>query len=217
VLADASLTVCGGEVVALTAPSGSGKSTLLRLAVGLLQPDAGEVRVAGRSIDGRSVAEVCRDLGYLPQDPGALLFADTARQELLLTLANHGVAGEADEVDALLLDLGLAELAERYPRDLSTGQRQRVALGAIAVTGPAVLLLDEPTRGLDAAAIASLARLLHRWAAAGAGVLVATHDRRLIRAAHRVLCLSGGEVVDGPAPSAVSDTLARSGPAADRL
>jgi energy-coupling factor transport system ATP-binding protein len=175
-------------------PSGAGKTTLLRLAVGLLRPRRGEVRVAGAPIADRTVAEVCRQVGYLPQDPNALLFADTVRGELAVTLANHGLDRHPAAADALLADLGVADLAERYPRDLSTGQRQRVALAAVAVTRPVVLLLDEPTRGLDTAAIAALAATLHDLAAAGTGVLVATHDQRLARAAHRVLHLAGGRI-----------------------
>jgi energy-coupling factor transport system ATP-binding protein len=195
VLTGAAFVLRAGEVVALTGPSGSGKSTVLRLAVGLLRPQRGEVRVERRTIAGRSVAEVCRRVGFLPQDPNALLFADTVRAELLATLENHGLSPTgAYDPDVALTALGLAGLADGYPRDLSTGQRQRVALGAVAVTRPAVLLLDEPTRGLDAAAIAALAGLLHAFATAGAGVLVATHDRRLVRAAHRVWRLDQGRV-----------------------
>lgn len=195
VLADAAVEVRQGEVVALTGPSGSGKTTLLRLAVGLLQPNAGRVRVAGEPIAGKTVAEICRKAGFLPQDPGLLLYADSVRQELTTTLDNHGLpATGPTDPDRLLERLGIADQAARYPRDLSTGQRQRVALGAVAVTNPSVLLLDEPTRGLDDAAIVSLASLLHASAAAGAGVLVATHDSRLTAGAHRVLHLRNGRV-----------------------
>lgn len=198
VLDGAHLAVRAGEVVALTGPSGAGKTTLLRLAVGLLRPSRGEVRVTGRSIAGRPVAEVCRQAAYLPQDPDALLYAPTVRDELLATLANHALAPRgAHDPEDLLAELGLTAVAGRYPRDLSTGQRQRVALAAVTVTRPPVLVLDEPTRGLDDAAIADLAGLLQAHASAGAGVLVATHDGRLTPAAHRVLRLSAGQVA-GP-------------------
>lgn len=191
------LAVRPGEVVALTGRSGAGKSTVLRLAVGLLAPRRGDVRVAGASIRGRPVAEVCRAVGYLPQDPDLLLFAPTVRAELRATLANHGLVAGGDSrpdgrIDDLLAVLGLSGVADRYPRDLSTGQRQRVALGAVLVTRPRVVLLDEPTRGLDAGAIAALAGLLHGLAGGGAAVLVATHDRRLLPAAHREVGLDGG-------------------------
>ena len=195
VLRGAALDLRAGEVVALTGPSGSGKTTLLKLAVGLLRPARGEIRLAGATIAGRSVAEVCRQVGYLPQDPNALLYAETVREELLATLANHGLAaGGPYDADTLLETLGIATFAQTYPRDLSTGQRQRVALGAVMVTRPGVLLLDEPTRGLDNSAIAALAQLLHRQAQAGTAVLVATHDQRLVQAAHRVVRLAGGQI-----------------------
>jgi energy-coupling factor transporter ATP-binding protein EcfA2 len=195
VLRGASLAAGAGEVVALTGPSGSGKTTLLRLAVGLLQPERGTVRVDGLTTAGRAVADICRQVAYLPQDPDALLFAATVRDELRVTLTNHNLAptGPYDPDDRLAA-LGIADLAGRYPRDLSTGQRQRVALAAVTVTRPGVLVLDEPTRGLDDGAIAALATLLHAHAAAGAAVLVATHDRRLTRAAHRVVTLGEGRI-----------------------
>jgi len=196
VLDDVTLAVRAGEVVALTGPNGSGKTTLLRLVVGLLQPHEGAILVAGRPIAGRATADICRQVGYLPQDPGALLFADSVRAELLATLANHRLAPTGPhDPDPLLAELGILDLAERYPRDLSTGQRQRVALAAVAVTRPPVLLLDEPTHGLDDGAIAALAALLHERAAAGAAVLVASHDRRLVAAAHRSVRLSSSPAV----------------------
>ncbi len=183
---DLNLRLQAGEILALTGPSGVGKSTLLRLSVGLLAPLAGQVRVAGEDIAGRSVPEICRRVGYLPQDPSALLVSDRVRGELELTLEAHGLAPEdPHDPDRWLARLGIAELADRHPRSLSTGQRQRVALGAVLVTRPALILLDEPTRGLDAAAVVALVRLLHELAAGGAGILAATHDRRLMHAAHR--------------------------------
>jgi energy-coupling factor transport system ATP-binding protein len=196
VLDGASLVVRAGELVALSGPSGSGKSTLLGLAVGFGAPAAGRIWVNGRDVAGRATVDIARGLAFLPQDPGALLFAPTVRDELLATLANHRLAprGEHDP-DAFLAELGLAGLAGRYPRDLSTGERQRLALAAVAVTRPPLWLLDEPTRGLDDGAIAGLAGLLHRHVGAGGAALVATHDERLTRAAHRRLRLAGGRVV----------------------
>jgi energy-coupling factor transport system ATP-binding protein len=191
------LAVRAGEVVALTGPSGSGKSTLLALAVGLLRPEGGQVEVAGRPTAGRRTAEICRDVAFLPQDPDALLgAAGTARGELLETLGNHGLAADgAHDPDRLLARVGLEGLAECYPRDLSTGQRQRLALAAVAVTRPGLWLLDEPTRGLDDAAIVALAALLQEAAGAGAAVLVASHDRRLVRATHRQVRLVDGRLL----------------------
>ena len=110
----------------------------------------GPSRLAGQDIAGRQVADICQQVGYLPQDPNALLFADTVQEELLITLRNHHLdVTKPDYQPAQLLErLGISDKANRYPRDLSTGERQRVALGAVMVTHPGALLLDEPTRGL---------------------------------------------------------------------
>ncbi len=195
VFADASFAVYSGEVVALTGPSGSGKTTLLRLISGLLRPETGWIEVAGRPA-GRWLRGVRPGVGYLPQDPGALLFAETVRDEVAASLVRRGDGRFAPRAVWALLDaLGLADVADRYPRDLSTGQRQRVALAAVVVGRPAVLLLDEPTRGLDDGAIFRLGQLLDRLAAEGAAILLATHDRRLVRWADRALAL----VPDGQA------------------
>ena len=201
-----SLQVRPGELVALMGRNGSGKSTLFNCIVGLLRPARGQIAVEGRSVIGRETADICRRVAYLPQNPDALLFADTVRDELLVTLKNHGLTAAKSPVppDGLLATLGLAEAADAYPRDLSVGQRQRVALGAVTVTGPRLLLLDEPTRGLDYAAKRELVALLRTWQATGAGVLLSTHDVELAaQAADRVVILSQGEVIAEGEPAAV--------------
>ena len=193
-----SLSVRGGELVAMTGPSGSGKTTVLRLAVGLLRPSAGAVHVLGRDIAGTDPSSICRDVGYVPQDPDTLLSAETVRQELELGLSAHrsklGDGREPFAPDDLLARLGIGHLASRYPRDLSAGERLRVALAAVMLTRPTLLLLDEPTRGLDDRALADLANLLHELVVEGHAVLVATHDRRLIGAAHRHVHLKGASL-----------------------
>jgi energy-coupling factor transport system ATP-binding protein len=194
VLRDATLIVRAGEIVALMGRNGSGKSTLLKAIVGLIAPARGRIDVDGRNIAGRDTADICRDVAYLPQNPNALLFADTVQDELNITRRNHGLpAFTPDEAVRVLDRLGVAGYAQRYPRDLSVGERQRVALGAVASARPALLLLDEPTRGLDAGSKQVLATVLRRYASDGAGVLLVTHDRPLIEAcADRVLALRDG-------------------------
>jgi energy-coupling factor transport system ATP-binding protein len=164
-----------GEVIAVTGRNGSGKTTLLRVLAGLLKPLAGTVeRPAGRT-------------AYLPQDPAALLHQPTVREEVQLTLRR--TAGSEDVAD-LLLELGLADLGGRYPRDLSGGERQRAAIAAVIAGPPELALLDEPTRGMDGAARRSLVAAVDRLAAAGASVVLATHDEELARTvADRVVSL----------------------------
>ncbi|HXF64032.1 MAG TPA: ATP-binding cassette domain-containing protein [Caldilineaceae bacterium] len=207
------LALYPGEIVVLMGRNGSGKSTLLKTLVGLVRPTAGQVSVAGQDAARLEVAEICRTVGYLPQDPNSLLFADTVREELAVTLRNHGydpdhpAPGRARlpvEPAALLARLGLAHLADAYPRDLSVGERQRVALAAITVVQPKALLLDEPTRGLDAQSKAHLTTLLKEWRAAGMAILVVTHDVEFAASlADRVLLMSQGEIIAGGLPGEV--------------
>ncbi|HET7087788.1 MAG TPA: ATP-binding cassette domain-containing protein, partial [Anaerolineae bacterium] len=205
------LAVHEGEVVALMGRNGAGKTTLLRAVAGLARVQQGEVTVGGRSIAGRSVADICRSVGYLPQNPNALLFADTVREEILITLRNHGLQAHPPIPPAALLErLGLSELADAYPRDLSAGERQRVALAAIAATHPALLLLDEPTRGLDYCAKEALLKLLQEWRDDGMAILLVTHDVELVaRVADRVILLEEGKIrVDGSPASVLGDSPA---------
>jgi energy-coupling factor transport system ATP-binding protein len=191
-----SLSLRPGEAVALMGRNGSGKSTFLKCLVGLLSPAQGEVWLNGRSTQRRDVADICREVAYLPQDPDDLLFADSVAEELAVTLRNHGLDTGQDGINTLLARLGLAEVAVAYPRDLSVGQRQRVALGAIMITEPQLLLLDEPTRGLDYQAKQSLVALWRQWLTAGMGLLLVTHDVELVAMiADRVMILSQGHVV----------------------
>ena len=172
VLDGVDLDVGRGEIVALEGPNGSGKTTMARIVAGLLEPDAGTVELHGR-------------VGYLAQDPGRYLVRETVLGEVALA-ANR----DEQRARAALAAADLAWAASRHPRDLSSGERQRLALAAVAVAEPDLLVLDEPTRGLDPDRKAALAARLEEYAAAGRAVLVATHDRDF--PAHRRvgLCVS---------------------------
>jgi len=182
VLHDLSLAGGRGEVVALLGPNGSGKTTLLRTLAGLLSPLAGTVRrPAGRT-------------AYLPQNPGALLHLPTVRAEVALTLRR---TGGRDEPEEMLAAFGLERLADRYPRDLSSGERQRAALAATVAGSPTLVLLDEPTRGMDRAARRSLAAAVETLTAGGSAVVLATHDTELAaELADRTIELRGGLAVE---------------------
>ncbi len=195
VLADVSMAARRGEVIALLGRNGSGKTTLLRVLGRLLDPGSGSVAGPG------SVA-------YVPQDPNTLLFAPTVRAELNQTLHLLG-RRDHGEVDRWLDALDLSDLADRHPRSLAGGERQRVAIAAVAVGGADVLLLDEPTRGMDAPSRAALERALHAHAAAGGAVVLATHDVELAaRSASRAVVLGDGDVVaSGPAREVLAGSL----------
>ena len=187
-----------GEVVIVTGANGSGKTTLLRTIAGLVPPLAGRVhRRQGR-------------VAYLPQEPGLLLHRHSVRAEIDQTLRWSHVDGTAEYV---LEILGLRALADRDPRDLSGGQRQRAALAVVLAGRPALALLDEPTRGMDAAARASLTRVLRRLAEEGAAVVAATHDVQLARELHgRVVRIESGALVpDDPVAGRAGWTRAPAG------
>ena len=201
-----------GEIVGVMGRNGAGKTTLLKSLMGLLPLRHGKIMLAGENIAGAPVARIARTMGYLPQDPGALLFADSVLDEVNITLKNHGlpVPKNGDSVPgalnpkALLAQLGLSAHTETYPRDLSIGERQRVALAAITVTRPQVLLLDEPTRGLDYHAKETLAQLLRDWQSAGMAIVLVTHDVEFVaQVVSRVVLLSQGEIIADGAPAAV--------------
>ncbi len=188
------LELRAGEVVALLGRNGAGKTTLLRALADLAPPLRG-------TIDRRE------RVALLPQDPSSLLFSATVRAEVAETCRLLGQ--DEDDVDRWIERLALTPLAARHPRSLSTGERQRVAVAAVAVGGAPTLLLDEPTRGIDAASRAALEAAVTEHAAGGGAVVIATHDVELAaRCATRVVVLGGGEVVaDGPARDVLSGSL----------
>lgn len=202
-----------GEFIALMGRNGSGKSTLLKVLAGLIAPARGRVWVhpPGRSrpLSIASLDDALPHVGLVLQNPGRMLFQETVRDELRFTRRNHGLPRD-DDADMALLDwLGIAHLADRDPRDLSGGERQRVAIAAILVANPRVVLLDEPTRGLDYAQKRALVRLLREMTDAGHTVIMATHDVELVaQAADRVILMAEGEmVVDGPSREVMTESL----------
>ncbi|SEB80795.1 ABC transporter ATP-binding protein [Streptomyces melanosporofaciens] len=199
------LSVRPGETVALMGRNGAGKSTLLASLVGLHEPASGSVRVGpGRVVPHRiRPAELLRQVGLVPQEPRDLLYADTVAAECAAADQDAGAApGTCRELVGRLLP----EVADTaHPRDLSEGQRLALALSVILTARPPLLLLDEPTRGLDYAAKARLVEMVRGLAADGHAIVLATHDVELAaELAHRVVILAEGEVVaDGPTAEVV--------------
>ncbi len=153
----ASLELRRGEIVALTGRNGIGKTTLAKLVAGLLEPEAGQVERHG---------SVC----YLSQDPGRYLVTERAERE-----ASLAVGGDLVRAREALARVGLAGFERRHPRDLSTGERERLALASVLVAEPDVLVLDEPTRGVDPPRKSELADIL-RSESASRATLIVTHD-----------------------------------------
>jgi len=197
------LEVSEGEVIALMGRNGAGKSTLLSTLVGLRRPDAGTVRIAGFDPATLRGPKLIGRIGLVPQDSTDLLSRDTVGAEC--HDADRDAHCPAGSTARLLADLAPEIDVEAHPRDLSEGQRLALALAIVLVAQPAVLLLDEPTRGLDYPTKARLARILRELAARGHAVVIATHDVELAAdVATRVVVLADGEVVaDGPTPQIV--------------
>ncbi|MFG2978798.1 ABC transporter ATP-binding protein [Streptomyces sp. NPDC048331] len=202
-LHDITLTVAPGETVALMGRNGAGKSTLLSALVGTVAPTTGEVTVGGRTPHRTAPPEMVRRVGLVPQEPRDLLYADTVAAECAAADSDAAAPPGTcrDLVSALLPDVP----DEIHPRDLSEGQRLALALALVLTGRPALLLLDEPTRGLDYAAKVRLIEILRGLAADGHAIVLATHDVELAaELAHRVVILAGGEVVaDGPTADVV--------------
>ncbi|MFJ6125011.1 ABC transporter ATP-binding protein [Streptomyces griseoviridis] len=197
------LTVTAGETVALMGRNGAGKSTLLGALVGLLPPSSGTVRVGGLTPHRTAPRDLVRQVGLVPQEPRDLLYADTVGAEC--EAADRDARAEPGSCRALVARLlpGIADAT--HPRDLSEGQRLTLALAVVLTARPPLLLLDEPTRGLDYAAKARLLELLRGLAAEGHAIVLATHDVELAaELAHRVVLLAEGEVIaDGPTADVV--------------
>ncbi len=201
VLDQVSTTFEAGSLTAIMGRNGSGKTSLLKLVNGLARPVSGRVVVEGDDITGRSTTDLARAIAYLPQNAGTLLFNDSVEAELRFTLRQRRVE---DDIPAMLARLELTGLAKRNPLDLSGGERLRAALAAILIGRPRILLLDEPTRGLDSTMKAMLGKLLRQRADDGVAVILATHDVDMVaEIADRVIILGDGEIVADGSPHEV--------------
>lgn len=185
VLEGVALEVAPGEFVSLVGPSGSGKSSLLRAIVGLVTPQTGQI-IRGLELE---------EIGFLFQDD-ALLPWRTARQNVALGLCIHGVPRKEalEEAEAWLVKLGLSGLSDRFPHQLSGGQRKRVALAQVLALKPRLLLMDEPFASLDAILRTQLTRDLLSWVEGeGVSVLLVTHDlEEALSLSDRIYLLSKG-------------------------
>ena len=183
VLRGAAIELRAGEVVTLGGPNGSGKSTLLRVLAGLHAAERGRVVLEGREVTGVPAERRFPVLGLVGQDPGRHLLTERVEDEVAFALRRLPLEGaeRRARVAGALEEMDLGAVAGRHPLDLSVGQRERVALAAILAARPAVIALDEPTRGMDPSRKAALAGVLRARAAEGAAVLVATHDAAYAR------------------------------------
>lgn len=185
-----------GEVIALLGRNGSGKTTLMRAISGLARPSAGKRHVTA-------------SIGLVPQNPDAILFRETVGQEIATSLRLNGKRPSSGDIGEVAETFEIGEFLNCNPRDLSGGQRTMVAIAAALAARPHIILLDEPTRGMDLLWKKKLCQLLVTWRLEGKTVVIATHDVELAAmVATRVVLLSEGEIfLDGPPEVALSGSL----------
>jgi putative ABC transport system ATP-binding protein len=205
VLNNVSLDVRSGEIIGIVGPSGSGKSTLLMVLAGLERVDAGTVRIAGETLNGKSEDTIAafrgRNIGIVFQS-FHLIPNMTALENVAVPLE---LAGHADPLGVAARELaavGLSERVTHYPGELSGGEQQRVAIARALAPGPRILIADEPTGNLDQATGRQVADLLFAKAAERAMTLVlVTHDPSLAARCSRQVAMRSGRIEDAPEPA----------------
>ncbi len=199
---DASLRVEPGEAVAIIGQNGSGKTTLVKHLNGLLRPDAGEVRIDRRNIAADRVERLAATVGFVFQDPADQLFERSVEREVAFGPRSLGLDADltAALVDQSLEVVGLGRERATNPYDLDLSLRRLVSLASVLAQDPAVLVLDEPTAGQDAEAVALITSIIRAWCAAGRTAIAITHDMEFAALAFdRVVVMRDGSLVaDGP-------------------
>ena len=210
-LRNISLKICEGEFVAIMGRNASGKTTLVKHFNGLLKPTEGDVIVNGVNTKGSTIADLAKKVGYVFQNPNDHLFADSVEQEIAFTLKNLGFKSEGMEsmIDQVLERFDLTQYRHRYPRSLSGGEKQRVAFASILVAQPKIIILDEPTRGMEYRLKVELMRFLDEYRENGNAVILVTQDVETVAEyGDRVILLSEGRtVVDGSKREVLSRAL----------
>jgi putative ABC transport system ATP-binding protein len=198
-----SLTVENGDYLAIVGASGSGKSTLMHLLGALDRPSGGTLVIGGRDVATLSPAEMARlrneTIGFVFQS-FHLLARTTARDNVALPLVYRGIGrrDRRERAEAMLDRVGLAHRVDHRPNQMSGGEQQRVAIARALVTGPSVLLADEPTGNLDSATGRAVLALLESLNADGVAVVLVTHDRDIAGRARRQIVMRDGLIVADP-------------------
>jgi energy-coupling factor transport system ATP-binding protein len=207
--------VAEGEFLAIVGANGSGKTTLVKHLNGLLRPTAGRVLLKGQDIAGRTVPSLGREVGYCFQNPDHQIFSNTVREEVAFGPRNFGMSKTelAQNVADAIKTVGLEGREESDPFALTKGERQRVAVASILAARPPVIVLDEPTTGLDYAEQRRMMDLVARLNKEGHTIIIITHSMWVVAEyAPRTVVMTGGEIIaDGPTREVFSkaDVLAR--------
>lgn len=206
VITGVDLTIYRGEIVAIVGQNGSGKTTLVKHFNGLLRPDTGNIFVNKESITNKSVAEMAHTVGYVFQNPDHQIFADTVFEEVEFGLKNLGVSSSTrkEVVTTVLKQTGLDQYTNTHPTSLSGGEKQRLAIASVLVMNPQILILDEPTTGLDLKSSQSIINLVKELHRENHTVVLVTHDMKLVaEMAQRIIVLKQGEVAADGCPKTI--------------
>lgn len=202
VLSDVSFKAHSGELSLVLGPSGSGKSTFLTIAGGLQRPTSGQVLIDGQDIS--RFSEKQRDeirlnqIGFVLQSYNLLSYLSVADQFALVDRVHKGNLSP-DRLEKLLQELGIDQLVNKFPDELSSGQNQRVAIARALYTDPAIILADEPTAALDSERVKVVGRLMKEMAKQyDKAVVVVTHDLRLKDFADRIYQIMDGKMTEQP-------------------
>jgi len=197
-LKNVDLSINEGDFIAVMGKNSSGKTTLVKHFNGLLKPVKGSVSVGGIDTRKTTTAELGRKVGFVFQNPDDHLFADTVEDEIGFTLKNAGLDGAKikERINELLTEFGLDRHRKLYPRYLSGGEKQRVALASVLAARPKILVLDEPTRGMEYQLKVELMKFLKGYAGEGNTVILVTHDVETVAEyADKVVLMSEGEII----------------------
>lgn len=173
-LKNISLSIREGDFLGIIGSNGAGKSSLLKAIMGLASYE-GSINLFGKEVKKLKLKEMSKIIGYVSQNPNDYITKDSVYEEIKFTLDNHKIKDYA-LIDQVLTKLGIENLRDKNPRDLSGGEKQRVAIASILVTKPRILMLDEPTRGLDYEAKVKLGQLLNTVNKEGTTIIMVTHD-----------------------------------------
>lgn len=196
-LSGVNLDIYPGEFVAIIGENGSGKTTLIKHFNGLLQPIAGTVTVAGADTSSTPVTELVQHSGLVFQNPDTMLFEENVADEVAFGVRNIGQEQPDELVSRSLTLVGLDGKQEIFPRHLSRGERQRLAVACILAMHPEVIVLDEPTTGLDFEESEKMMMLMKQLNDQGHTIVMVTHNMQIVDAfAHRIIRMEGGQIVD---------------------
>jgi len=195
-LSGINLTINKGEFVAIVGENGSGKTTLVKHFNRLLSPTSGDVIICGRNTKECSIAALAHDVGLVFQNPDHMFFADSVREEIAYGVNNLSISNSDAVIDAALRDAGLSESASLYPRWLSRGERQRLAIACVVAMQPDIIVLDEPTTGLDGNEARLVIEMLKNLQEKGHTIILITHNREIAQhCADRVIMMENGHII----------------------